>query len=286
MKWISYSFLIAFFSSCTAVKVSVPQQFSSSATRLPIKGLNGWMVNQKLSFAQYQTSAIKRGWDFSSSVQYTRFGMRPEDFLLRVINIGTDRQLLAQHNKFQYTLSDGNNITEIYATEKFNEKDLVYKTDHALLGNVSATQRYEYAFTAAIVPVSAQTPEPWSLVMTHKYDSKKDTIRGLFYQPHIEEEGYATNGKEKIIIKPLRLQDVTTKSGKQTKVLGGPMLTGYELKWDDGLVAIIDIMDNSLWLYNDLEASDKLVLSSIASAILLKRMQDVEKDRDNVARSF
>jgi hypothetical protein len=286
MKWIYSCIVLGLLASCTAAKVSVPQQFSSQATKMPIKGLNGWMVNQKLSFAPYQTSAIKRGWDFSSSVQYTRFGLRPEDFLLRVINIGTDKQALAQRNKFQYTLSDGNNITEIYATEKFKEQDLVYKTGRPLLGDVSRTLRYEYSFTAAIVPVSDKTPEPWSLVMMNRYDAQKDTVRGLFYQPHIEEEGYATNGKEKIAIRPLRLEALTTKSGKQTKVLGGPMLTGYELKWDEGVVAIIDIMDNALWIYNDLESSDKLMLSSIASAILLKRMQDVEKDRDNVARNY
>ena len=58
------------------------------------------------------------------------------------------------------------------------------------------------------------------------------------------------------------------------------MLTGYEIQWDGGVVAIIDILDNNVWLYNDLEPADKLVLSSIASAILLKRMQDVEKDKD------
>jgi len=80
----------------------------------------------------------------------------------------------------------------------------------------------------------------------------------------------------------LRIENVTTASGKNTKVFGGKMLSGYELRWDDGVVAIIDILDNSIWLANNLEASDKLILSSISSAILLKRMQDVEKDRDAV----
>ena len=59
------------------------------------------------------------------------------------------------------------------------------------------------------------------------------------------------------------------------------MLSGYELQWNGSVVAIIDILDNSIWMYNELEPSDKLVLSSIASAILLKRMQDVEKDKED-----
>ena len=60
------------------------------------------------------------------------------------------------------------------------------------------------------------------------------------------------------------------------------MLSGYELQWDGGVVAIIDLLDNSIWMYNDLESSEKLLLSSIASAIMLKRMQDVEKDKDEL----
>ena len=59
------------------------------------------------------------------------------------------------------------------------------------------------------------------------------------------------------------------------------MLSGYELKWDGGVVGIIDILDNAIWIVNDLEPADKLILSSISSAIMLKRMQDVEKDREN-----
>jgi hypothetical protein len=35
-------------------------------------------------------------------------------------------------------------------------------------------------------------------------------------------------------------------------------------------------------MYNDLDPSEKLILSSVASAILLKRMQDVQKDKDDI----
>ena len=42
--------ILIFLVSCTAVKVSVPEQFSNQASRMPVKGLNGWMVNQQLSF--------------------------------------------------------------------------------------------------------------------------------------------------------------------------------------------------------------------------------------------
>ena len=237
-------------------------------------------MGQKLSFGNYTTSAIKRGWDFTASLQYTKFRIRPEEALLKVFDINTNNNNNWQRSRFQYTLQDGENVAEIYATEKFSEKQLVYKSNNPWIGNASKTARYEYAFTAAIVPLTNKPGEPWSLVLINKYDAAQDTVRKLFDAPYVEEEGYATNGKESIAIRPLRIEKVTTAKGKDMKVFGGKMLSGYELQWDGGVVAIIDILDNRIWLYNDLEPADKLLLSSIASAILLKRMQDVEKDKD------
>ena len=265
--------------SCTAAKVAVPEKFSSQATQMPVKGLNGWMINQKLNFGPYQTSSIKRGWDFTGSLQYTKFSINPEEMLLRVFDINTDKRNVKQKNKFQYTLEDGNLVSEIYATEKFSEKQLVYKSNNPYIGNASKTNRYEYAFTAAIMPLTGKNNDPWSLVLINRYDAAKDTARRIFDRPYVEEEGYATNGKENIAIRPLRIESVTTKSGKQTSVFGGKLLSGYEIQWDGGVVGIIDILDNNIWITNDLEPADKLIVSSIASAILLKRMQDVEKDK-------
>ena len=273
--------IIILLSSCTAARLSVPEAFQKQSTKYPVKGVNGWMINQKLSFGPYQTSSIKRGWDFSSSVQYTKMRMSPEEAVLKVFDINTDKASMKQRGKLQYTIEEGDKLAEIYATETFSEKQLVYKSNNPYIGNASKTNSYQYAFTAAIVPLTLKEKDPWSLVMINKYDIAKDTARRLFDRPYVEEEGYATNGKDNIAIRPLRIDNVTTKSGKQTKVIGGKMLSGYELQWDGGVVAIIDILDNNVWIYNDLEPSERFILSSISSAILLKRMQDVEKERND-----
>lgn len=280
MRLILFSILLFLVASCTTVKLSVPSQFSSQATPMPVKGLNGWMIAQRLQFGPYQTSKIARGWDFRSSLQYTKFRLSPEEYLLKVFDINTDKANHHQRNRFHYSLAEGALEAEIYATEKFSEKQLVYKSNNPYIGNASKTNRYEYSFTAAIVPLSAKPENSWSLVLINKYDISKDTDRGLFDRPYVEEEGYATNGKENIAIRPLRLDKVTTKSGKETKVFGGKMLSGYEIRWDDGVVGIIDILDNQIWIVNDLAPKEKLIVASISSAILLKRMQDVEKDKD------
>lgn len=267
--------------SCTAVKVAVPDTFSSQATRMPVKGLNGWMVRQQLSFGPYTSSAIRRGWDFSASVQYTKFRVRPEEAIARVFGLETDNNKNYRRHRFQYTLEDGKDITEVYATERFTEKQLVYRSNNPWIGGASKTHRYEYAFTATIVPLTGPALAPWSVVLVNRYELAKDTARRLGDRPYVEEEGYATNGKETITIRPLRIEKVTTKKGRDTKVVGGSLLSGYELKWGEGVVGIVDILDNSVWIYNDMEGSDKLLVSSVASSIMLKRMQDVEKEKDD-----
>jgi len=283
MRFSIISFVIIWaFGSCTAVKLSVPEQFNSQATKMHVKGVQGWQINQQLSFGSFQTSKIKRGWDFTHGMQHTKFNLKPEEMVLNVLNVDVDKRTINQKNKFQYSIQDGNLVAEVYAMEKFSEKQLVYKSNNPYIGSASKTNKYEYAFTAAILPLTAQNSEPWSLVLINKYDIAKDTARKLFDKPSVEEEGYATNGKENIAIRPLHIDKITTKSGKDTKVVGGKILSGYELQWDGGVVAVIDILDNNIWLANNLEAHDKLLLSSISSAIMLKRMQDVEKDRDSL----
>ncbi|GEO11208.1 hypothetical protein SAE01_37040 [Segetibacter aerophilus] len=249
---------------------------------MPVRGLNGWMINQKLTFGSYETSRVKRGWDFSGSFQYTKFRIRPEEALLKVLHIDIDNKSLKQRNNFQYTIENGDAAAEVYATEKFSEKQLVYKSNNPYIGSVSKTKKYEYAFTAGIIPLTSKNNAPWSLVLINTYDINKDTNRKVFGQPYVEEEGYATNGEQSIAIRPLRVENVSTKDSRDVRVFGGKLLSGYELLIENEPIALIDILENSIWLHNKLNADDKLILSSIASAILLKRIQDVEKERTDL----
>ena len=280
MKQNFFMILLIFITSCTTAKLSVPPSFGEKATKMPVKGINGWQVNQKLNFGAYTTSKIKRGWDFSSSVSHTKFRIDPEEALLKVFDIDIDKNTNTQKNKFQYSIGDGTQITEIYATEKFKEKQLVYKSNNPWIGNASKTNRYEYSFAAAIVPLTLKDKNPWSVVLINKYDIAKDTARKVFDKPYVEEEGYATNGKENIAIRPIRTDKMLTENGEQKKLLGAKMLTGYELQWNGEAVAMIDILENSIWILNEAEADKKMILASVSSAILLKRMQDVEKDKE------
>ena len=277
MKNIQFIWLLLLLAACSTAKVAVPDQFKSQAVDMKVKGVNGFKINQSLNFGPYKTSRIKRGWDFAKSTQYTRFGIEPEDFVLRVFDIGSDRKKTKEQNKFQYTISDENLAAEIFAQEKFSSDEFIYKSKHPLIGEFTRTKSYEYDFGAAIVVLAQGQEQPWSLVMTNKYNEARDTARQLFDRAKAETTGYATNGKETIEIRPLMLRSVTTASGKKTNVVGGALLSGYEFRIDDGVIGVVDILDNRVWMYKELDSPTKMVLSAISSAILLKRIRSEQE---------
>ncbi len=248
------------FASCTAIRPAISESFEKGATKYHVKGLQGWMVNQKLSLGDYSTSGIRRGWDFSSSVQYTKFGISPEEAILKVFDIDTDKQRQEQKSKFQYVLENGTQGMEIYGTEKFSEKNLVYKSNNPFIGDGSKTLRYEYSFTAIMVPLTGKQDNPWSLVLIHRYDSKKDTARRLLDRPYVEEEGYATDGIGTIALRPVQAKQAAR------------VLSGYELQQDGNPVAFIDLLNGDVLIGNDQPARMRLVLSSIATALLVRQL--------------
>ena len=254
-----------FLASCTAAKVSVPDQFGSVATSMKVSGLNGWMLNQQLRFGEYSTTPVKRGWDFSSSMQHSRISFRLEDQVLKVFNIGTDNRSIAEKSKMQYTVRNGTQEAAVFAMEKFSEKQLVFKASQSRLGELIHTRNLQYAFSAAIVLLSDKKPEPWQLVMVHRQHETQVT----------EEAGYATNGDITISINPLRIGAYTNPKGKHIKVAGGPMFAGYELKIDDGLIAVVDVLDNQVWMINEMDSSYKMVVAAVTSSLMLKKKQDL-----------
>jgi len=261
---------ILFAVACSTAKAPVANDFIARATRLRVKGLNGWQVKQQLTLGNYSTSPIRRGWDFGSSLQYTKFRMRPEEAILQVFNIGTENHSLKEKRNLQYSLYDGNMATDIYATEKFSEKQLIYKSNNPWIGDASKTSRYDYAFTAAIVPLGMRQKATWSLVLVNRYDARNDTARKLFDRPYVEEEGYATNGSQRVAIRPLRSDKIVT-SRKQEQKLLKPVLAGYELQVDQQVIGLVDLLDNSIWLANSLDKEQRVIIASIGTAMLLRK---------------
>lgn len=268
-KYIYIPLIAIVFISCSTAKLAVPEKFTAVAEKMPIKGVNSWVFNQKLSFGKYQTSKVKRGWTSTSEDRYYSIEQR----LMKVFAVDNFNSVTQQKNKYRYTIQDGTSEAQVYCLEKMTREQITIKTNTKLLGDLSRTNNSQYCFSAAILPMKDTSVEPWQLVIYNTYDRSKDTSRRLFDLPYVEEEGYVTNGKETIEIKPVRVANMTSKSGKESR-FPVKILSGYELRIDDGVIAIIDSLSNQLWVYKELDEPTRLIVAAISSALLLRQLED------------
>lgn len=258
--------------SCKPAQMTVPSRFAAEATEMKVKGLN--VFHRRISFGNYHTSKVKRGWGISSKRYDKKYKVTTEDRVAALF--GLDRQRFTTHerSKFQYTLSDNNLVAEIFGLESSSGEELAIKTHNRWLGDTYRVLNSQYSFSAVILPQTAKEENPWQLIMYKNYDRNLDTARRIFDLPYNEEGGFATNGKDTITIRHIYLKHFTSSSGREgTYPFKIP--AGYELRIDDGVVGIVDTMFDSIWLYNDLDAETKLILSSISSSILLRRSESV-----------
>lgn len=258
------------FPSCnTTSKLSVPARFTEQADMLEVKGAR----SRHVSFGQYSTSKIKRGWLTRSSKYNRRFF--PENLLLNLAGIHKRETIEKEKDKFSFSFSDMANSVEVFASEFEGNKTLNYQFGRqgGFPDGFSRLQEYQYFLTAAMITDTFSSP--WQMILGNAYDRKADTTKNIFAMFDNTEQGYATNGKDTIEIRSLNLTKTSGPNGKEGRY-PVKMLSGYELKIDGALSAVIDNIGKRIWFYKELEASDRLILGAIATTILVRRIKDVK----------
>lgn len=264
--------MLLFAVSCTTIRLAVPAQFRAEATQLPVKGLQGFSGKKPVEFGTYHTSRIRRGWN-TTSFKKGFAGASAEALLLTAFAIPNDRLYSNQRTKYQYFIQDGRLGAEVFCQEQLQKEVLDVQTGVDWLGDFSRTEQSLYTFSALLLPYGPQEDKPWVLRFSTHYDRQKDTARKILDMPYLEETGWATNGKDTITVRSLRVNHVTTKKGTEAK-LPFKIPTGYELRLDEGLIAIVDAFGKNVWLYNGLDAPTKLIAAALSSALLLRNVKE------------
>jgi hypothetical protein len=257
--------------SCgNSMKLAIPSKFAEQAVMMEVKGAR----SKHVSFGNYKTSKIRRGWQMKSSRYGNRFFF--DNLLLQSVGIRKNEIITKEKDKFRFILSDGAGVAEVHAQELEANKTLDYKIGKGtgLLESFSRLQQYQYLLTATIATDTSSMP--WQMILSNAYDRNNDSLRNrLFTIIKETDNGLATNGTDTIIIRPLNIQKATLPNNKEGK-LPMKMLSGYELRIDDGVVAIIDNIGKNIWFYKELDSPTRLVIASIATTILVKRVKDVK----------
>lgn len=267
--------LACLISGCTSIKLAIPDKFKEQATMEHVKGAN----RKKMSFANFSTSKIKRGVHVISPVwSWERgSGFLLENMVLNQIGIQKNEPTTQEKTKFRFTLSDGRNKVQVYA----HEREMIQKTDYEIINRPSILdgfeilQKYKYIFSAIISADTTQHNKTWELLMTNIYDRKAANDKNPFTFVKPDDNGLATNGIDTIFIKPLSIKKTALSNGK-TGQLPFKLLSGYELSTNDGVIAIIDLLDRNIWFYNELGATERLNIGAIATAIFARKIHDVK----------
>ncbi|MDP4245752.1 MAG: hypothetical protein Q8932_07890, partial [Bacteroidota bacterium] len=252
-----------------SIKLTIPEKFKEQATMDHVNGAKG----KKMSCAHFTTSKIKRGMRESSSDPGRDFFL--ENVLLNRLGVRKDETVTEEKGRFRYTLAAGENHAEIQAEERQLTVGLEYQAfkSASLFNKVGKLEQYTYLFSAIIATDEAPESRNWELLMTNYYDRNAGNDKNSFTYFKQGAYGLATNGKDTIIIKPLIINNTVTANGK-TAQIPFKILSGYELSIDEGVIAIVDMIGQNIWFYNELEPTDKLHVSAIATALFARRVHD------------
>jgi len=242
MRYIIYPAIctiIYILSSCTTPNIIVSDNLKTNTTVMDAKGRQGLQFNQVITFGDYSTSKVKRGWTAGYDVSFvTRFKGAKEK--LNFIQFTPEKRA--------YVLAVG----------KFKSTEL-----ELLNGFLSYAFQYENYFAGSIIP--SETPNDiWEFIIHNpEGGTSGDFECGLAKDK---------NGNE------IRIRGVR-KIEKQTNWVKLDNFGFEFIYKDQAIGAVSTINNGRVWIKNDINDDLKLVLSSMSSSLLVRHsMQESVSD--------
>ncbi|MDX1940988.1 MAG: hypothetical protein SFU99_10585 [Saprospiraceae bacterium] len=215
-------------------------EFPENATTHIVKGRNGWMMNQTLSFGPYESGKVKRSWTSAPSFEF-------------VVRLAKAKE------KFRFELADDQgNSSEVFMSGELKRKELPIFD-----GSMSLMLPDEDIF-AGVIFVN-QVQEPWEFYLENP---NKQTVMEKV-------NGQISNGQETIQIEESRYI-----SGGKKPYIGGQALAFKFVQDGKVLGVVEVINKGKVILDESLSTEQKFVLANAASAILLQQnlMDTVENN--------
>lgn len=221
---------------CPAQKILLNDNLEQHATMMTVKGRQGWMVNQKLTFGNYQTSRVDRSWtkgyDFPFIIRFT-----------------------GAKEKLNYTvLDDRGNKATVFCLGKLREQDLLIFRKYFDL-NIKVKD----AFTGSVA-LDTKTSYDFYVANLNQNNWFKEAL------------GWIKHDDQLIAIDPIK----HLRNGKR---MLGMQVPGFEFVMDGKVVGAVEVLNKGkIWVDERLEPQQKLVLVSVATALLLRSELDSHND--------
>lgn len=259
MKKYYYLALAVIFTACGSAKIALDNNEWGKAEELAVKGRQGIMINQKLSFGSYRTVSVKRSWTKGSSYFAGWASGRPGyDDYERVI--GTEYSQRKQTIRFEMT-DDKGNESSVFCLSRTREKDFMIGNNPNSLINIlldisGKGDMSENTFWIKIF-INNQS-RSWEMLLDNEAAQRNSkSYTGVVAQSR---DNYYT------------IHPIYKMTGKNEKVHTIPVgSVGFELRNKEGKpVAAVSVIDKGSVYLNSTDPGEKFLLSNICAALLLR----------------
>ncbi|HEX8461351.1 MAG TPA: hypothetical protein VF623_07970 [Segetibacter sp.] len=243
--------LATIFTKCTPFKISMHENLAK-APELAVKGRNGILINQKLSFGEYKTAKVNRSW--TSGSEYSAGAMKT----LWVTST-------AKKQKIHFSLLDSSNhISDVYCIARANSEDWTVGANENSIVNIMADLLGIGGSSNNTFGVNIYLPaenKPWEMLL----DINKAQGDSKHYI------GYLAQSKDRFYT----IHPVTSveKNGKKGVLPFGSV--GFEVRSKSGIgVAAVSLMDNGkVYIAGD-DSYENFLLANACAALLLHQTLD------------
>lgn len=241
--------------ACTPMK---PVLSVSETKAFPVKGRNGLLIKQKLSFGDYQSSAVKRSWTRSGNTRINLISGRVADPTYPNL---ISKDYSGSEQNFYFSIADFfGNAADVYAVSEFHSEDLRIGDNPNSVINILEDIFGGSDFSEDLFYLQIflnDEVKPWQLVL--------DNQAAQFFAE--EYTGFlALSEKEFYALQPL-----TQVEGKNGAKSIGISSLGYEIFNSKGIsVAAVSLLDNGEVYLHTKDPSERLLLSALCAALLLQ----------------
>jgi hypothetical protein len=232
--------------ACRTAEVAVPHDLKAHATAYAVKGRQGFQVGQVLSFGDYSTNRVSRGWTRSYSIPF-------------VVQFNGAREKLSYRQS-----GPGDRWAEVALVSRFREVDVSPAREYFGLST------FYKNMVAGGIELSGSR-ESWEFVIYNADGGRtlKNNTAG-FVRSRADGTRIDITGIRKL-------------EGNSPLM---PLLDiyGYEFRLDGQPVGAVSTVNNGrVWIKDNLHPELKLVLASVSSGLMLRH--NVEEDHEQLTQN-
>lgn len=259
-KFVTLFALCSLLFSCTPAKIAVDDSAWSQKEELAVKGRQGFLIKQKLSFGEFKTTTVKRSWTKGSS---WAFGIPLANDWVESLNL----EFVKRKQTVRFNLIDEKgNESEVTAFSKVRWRDLtIGNNPNSIVNIIGDIMKIgdDGTNTYAVRIFPSKNESAWEMLI----DNNAAQVNAKTYTGLL-----AKNKSEYYVVAPV--YKLMNKQGKAVSLpLGGSV--GFEFRDKNGnTVAAVSLIDNGVVYFNKVSPQEKFLLANAVAALLLQQQLD------------